>query len=110
MPTAKPTAIKLDGTQKQVFRDDVQYPNFYSNVFGIGSTPFDVSIVFAQVGKATQTEIEAVPVVKVTLSPEQVANLVKALTVTLTTYVEGNGLLRHGGALNFEGQTESKPS
>jgi hypothetical protein len=74
----------------------------YSNLMGISMTPFDIGILFGQIGKATATDIEGLVQAKVLLSAEQVQNLIVLLSIALKQYVEGNGPLRGGGALNEE--------
>lgn len=73
---------------------------YYSNVMGISMTPFDIGVIFAQIGRATPSELEGVVGAKVILAPEQVQNLIKLLTISLQKYVEANGTLRISGALN----------
>jgi hypothetical protein len=73
---------------------------YYSNLMGISMTPFDIGILFGQIGKATETDIEGLVLAKILMSPEQVQNLIKLLALSLEKYVEGNGQLRNGGALD----------
>jgi hypothetical protein len=74
---------------------DAEYPTVYSNFMGVGATPFDISIIFAEVsqdGKGLAT-----PRVKIIIAPEQAANLIQMLGDILPKYVAVNGKLRHGG-------------
>jgi hypothetical protein len=77
-------------------------PTFYSNVIGFTLSPFDITLSFGEIGASTLEELNAIPRVKVIVSPEQAANLTKLLTVALSAYVEGNGQLRTGGAVNID--------
>ncbi len=98
---AEKSQVKLPSGQAMIWKDR-DYPSVYANLMGIGMTPFDISVVFGEIGDTSPTEVTGIPKVKITLSPEQAANLVKLLAVTLTKYTEGNGLLRSAGAVNVE--------
>ena len=74
----------------------------YANIMALSMTPFDISVIFGQIGTATVSEVEAAAKVKVILSPEQAANLMKLLMVAVAKYTAGNGLLRTAGALDEE--------
>lgn len=74
--------------------------SFYSNLMGIAMTPFDIGIIFGQIGQATSTNVEGLMQAKILLSPEQVKNLIKLLSIALEKYVSVNGALRLGGDLN----------
>jgi len=89
-------------TGQSVNWNEAKQQVFYSNLLGLSMTPFDVGILFGQIGNATATEIEGHVQAKILLSPEQVQNLIKLLTIALSQYVENNGKLRDGGALNEE--------
>lgn len=82
---------------------EMEYPTVYANLMAFGMTPFDISLVFGEVGDTTPEEVTGIPRVKIILTPEQAANLVKILTVGLHAYVEGNGQLRLAGALDVDG-------
>jgi hypothetical protein len=75
---------------------------FYSNLMGLSLTPFDIGVIFGQIGNATATDIEGLVQAKILLSPEQAQNLIKLLSIALRRYVEGNGQLRTGGEINEE--------
>jgi len=92
---------RLPGGQTVVWKDEA-FPTVYSNLIGFSLTPFDISIMFGEVGEGTHTEIKGTPKVKVLLSPEQASNLMKLLGVAIKSYVEANGLLRAGGAVNID--------
>jgi hypothetical protein len=76
---------------------DIDYPAVYSNMMGIGATAFDISIIFGEVERAGKDEVVGIPRVKVTLSPEQAANLLIMVQAVLDGYVKGNGPLRESG-------------
>jgi hypothetical protein len=81
---------------------DSDHPSVYANIIGFSLTPFDLSFIFGEIGESTPSELTGIPRVKVIVSPEQAANLMKLLGVALNTYVSGNGQLRPGGAVNIE--------
>ena len=95
------TKPKLSSGQTVIWNEEKQAV-YYSNLMGISMTPFDLSILFGQIGIASETEIQGLVLAKVILSPEQVQNLIKLLSIALKQYIEGNGQLRSGGALNEE--------
>jgi hypothetical protein len=89
-------------TGQQVKWEAVPFPSVYANIMQLGLTSFDISFTFGEIGSATASEVQAVPKVKVILSPEQALNLSKLITASLETYTRHNGALRAGGALNIE--------
>jgi hypothetical protein len=78
------------------------FPSVYVNIMGFLLTPFDIGLLLGEVGESTATEVTGIPKVKVLLTPEQAANLMKLLSVALKTYVSNNGQLRTSGAVNLE--------
>lgn len=92
---------KLPGGQVVKWREQ-DYPTVYANIMGLGMTPFDISIIFGEIGDSTATEVIGIPRVKLLLSAEQAANLAKILGIGLKAFVDGNGPLRLAGALNVE--------
>lgn len=92
---------KLPGGQVMKWKDQ-EYPSVYANIMGLGLSPFDISLIFGEIGESTPTEVLATARVKVILSPEQASNLMKLLDAAITTYVQNNGQLRAGGAVNPE--------
>lgn len=72
----------------------------YANIMALSMTAFDISVTFGQIGNTSATDVEAAAKVKIMLSPEQAANLVKLLTIALTKYTARNGNLRTSGALD----------
>lgn len=81
---------------------ELDYPSVYANVIGIGLTPFDINLIFGEIGESTPTELSGIPKVKILLAPEQAANLMKLLSLVLETYREGNGQLRTAGAVDVD--------
>lgn len=79
-----------------------EHPVVYANVMGLGMTPFDIALVFGEIGDSTSTEVTGIPRVKILLAPEQAANLMQLLGLALKTFVENNGQLRTSGAVNLE--------
>ena len=69
---------------------------------GFALSPFDVTLIFGEIGEATPTEVVGIPKAKIILSPEQAANLIKLLQLGLSTYVQNNGQLRTAGAVDME--------
>ena len=67
---------------------------------GFAMSPFDISLIFGEIGESTPTEVTGIPKVRVILSPEQASNLLKLLEVAVETYVANNGQLRTSGAVN----------
>ncbi|MGP8258784.1 MAG: DUF3467 domain-containing protein [Acidobacteriaceae bacterium] len=80
---------------------DIEHPTVYSNIIGIGSTPYDIALMFGEVTSSTDTTVEGTPRVKVLLSPEQASNLAMMIKTVLENFVENNGPLRVKGAVNF---------
>lgn len=83
----------------------VDHPTVYSNFMGVGATQFDIAIIFAEVTGMDGPQALATPRVKVLLSPEQAANLIRMVGETLQVYVKHNGPLRRLGEIGPE--TES---
>lgn len=92
---------KLPSGQTVKWKDQ-EHPTVYANLMGFGMTPFDLSIIFGEVGDATPEHVTGIPRVKVLLTPEQASNLATLLGVALSTYVTNNGQLRTSGAVNVE--------
>lgn len=80
---------------------------YYSNLIGISMTPFDIGIIFGQIGKATGTDIEGLSLAKIILSPEQAQNLIKLLMISVTKYMQTSGELRAAGAVDEESFLEA---
>jgi Protein of unknown function (DUF3467) len=80
---------------------EIEYPTIYSNVIGIGATPYDLTVVFGLVDSATEDEVLAKPAVKVLMAPEQAANLVKILNEMLARFKEANGELRTAATVSI---------
>ena len=87
---------------KTVKWKDEQFPSVYANIMGIGLSPFDINIVFGEVGESTDTEVLCTPRVKILLVPEQAANLMKLVSVALEAYTKNNGQLRTSGAVDVD--------
>jgi hypothetical protein len=81
---------------------EVEVPTIYGNVIGVGSTPYDINIVIGEIEGATAAQVNAKPLVRLTLSPELTANLATLLAVVLDGYVSGNGPLRSTALSNTE--------
>jgi hypothetical protein len=81
---------------------DHEFPSVYANIMGFSLSPFDITLIFGEIGEATPTEVVGIPRVKIILSPEQGANLIKLLEIGLATYVQNNGQLRSAGAVDME--------
>jgi hypothetical protein len=105
MATAKKeTTSKPPSGMKQVQGiGDGEYSSLYSNYMGVGATPFDVSIIFAEVDQRGAS-VEATPRIKVMMAPEQAANLVMMLTQALQQFVAQNGPLRVSGKIDTPNQ------
>lgn len=101
---AEKPQTKLPSGQVMKWKE-VEYPSVYANIMGFTMSPFDIALILGEIGESTPTEVSATPRVKLLLSPEQAANLMKLLSVALTTYVQNNGQLRPGGAVNLEDVT-----
>ena len=69
---------------------------------GFALSPFDITLIFGEIGDATPTEVVGIPKARVILSPEQAANLIKLLDLGLATYVQNNGQLRTSGAVDTD--------
>lgn len=82
--------------------NEQEFPSVYANIMGLGMTPFDISLIFGEIGDSTPTEVTAKPRARVILSPEQVANLIKLLDFALSNYIQHNGQLRSGGAVDMD--------
>jgi len=79
-----------------------EFPSVYANIMGFGLSPFDITLIFGEIGETTPTEVVGIPKAKIILSPEQAANLIKLLQLGLSTYVQNNGQLRTAGAVDME--------
>jgi hypothetical protein len=75
-------------------------PTVYSNMIGIGMTPFDINLIFGEVVESDGNTVTGVPRVKILLTPEQALNLQKLLSVTVDAYIKSNGPLRTAGAVD----------
>lgn len=95
------TQVKLPSGQVAKWRDQ-EFPTVYANMMGIAMTSFDIGIVLGEVHEATPSLVTGTPRVKVLLTPEQASNLAKLLSVALESYVEANGRIRTGGAVNVD--------
>lgn len=91
---------KLPSGQVMKWKEQ-EFPTVYANIMGLGMTPFDMALVFGEVGDSTATEVTGIPKVKILLSPEQASNLMQLLGVALKKFVENNGQLRTAGAVNI---------
>jgi hypothetical protein len=98
--TEKPQP-KLPSGQVMKWKEQ-DYPSVYANIMGFAMSPFDISLIFGELGESSLTEVTGIPKVKVIVTPEQASNLMKLLGVTLTAYIENNGQLRTTGAVNVE--------
>jgi len=92
---------KLSSGQVVKWKDQ-DFPSTYANIMGLGMTPFDISLLFGEIGDSTPTEVTGIPKAKIILSPEQAANLVRLIGLALSTYVQNNGKLRNAGAIDME--------
>jgi Protein of unknown function (DUF3467) len=79
-----------------------EHPTVYANIMGFSLSPFDIGILFGELGESTPTLVNGIPNVKVVVSPEQAANLAKLLNVAIAAYVENYGPLRTAGAINLD--------
>jgi hypothetical protein len=91
--------VKLPSGQMMKWREQ-EFPTFYANLMGFAMSPFDISLLFGEIGDSTPTEVTGIPKVRIILSPEQASNLMKLLGVAIETYVANNGQLRTSGAVN----------
>jgi hypothetical protein len=92
---------KLPSGQKARFKD-VEHPTVYSNMMGVGMTPFDITVTFAEVEKGTPEEVIGIPRVKVLLAPEQANNLLIMLKAVIDQYTAANGALRESGRVSVQ--------
>jgi Protein of unknown function (DUF3467) len=92
---------KLPSGQSVTWKDP-DFPAVYANIMGFGMSPFDITLIFGEISDATITNVTATPRAKVILAPEQAANLVKLLSLALSSYVASNGQLRTSGAVDME--------
>jgi hypothetical protein len=100
-------AKTLKPAVKQISRfKEIEHPSIYSNFMGVTASPFDISIIFGEVEQATAAEVVGIPRVKVTIAPEQAANLIQMLSSLLQKYVEGNGALRQSSKVTAEAMAE----
>jgi hypothetical protein len=110
------TEPKLPSGQVAKWKDQ-ECPTVYANMMGLALTSFDIAVVLGEVGDVTPDVVTGIPRVKVLLSPEQASNLAKLLNAALGQYIETNGQLRAGGAVNLDdfkkhlaaNKTASKP-
>ncbi len=91
---------KLPGG-KTVRWQEIDYPTVYCNIMGLGMTPFDIAVTLGEVGEASPDEVTGIPRVKVLLSPEQAFNLQALLGLAISKYIQANGGLRSGGAVDL---------
>ncbi len=94
--TEKP---KLPSGQTIEWRDE-NVTSHYSNLMALSMTPFDITIIFGEVGKASPESVEGIGRARIILSPEQASNLRKLLGIALDNYVVNNGELRPSGAVD----------
>ena len=92
---------KLPSGQTVIWREDAQV-TVYANLMALSMTPFDISVIFGEVGKATTEEVDGITRARVILSPEQASNLMNLLSVAVEKYIQNNGPLRVSGAVNVE--------
>ena len=85
---------------------ELEHPTVYSNMIGVGMTPFDINLIFGEVVESDGNTVTGAPRVKILLSPEQVANLQKLLSVTMNAYTKANGPIRTAGAVEIAELTE----
>jgi hypothetical protein len=71
-----------------------QHPTVYSNLLGIGITPYDIAIIFGEIANITEGEVVGNPKVRIYLAPEQVGNLIRMLEESLKMYTTNAGPLR----------------
>lgn len=79
---------------------DKEYLSVYANIMAFSMSQFDISLIFGQIENGSPSELIASPQVKVTLAPEQAANLVRILNVAIETYTNSSGALRTAGAVD----------
>jgi hypothetical protein len=95
------SGLKLGSGQIARFKE-VDHPTVYSNMLGVGATPYDIAVTFAEVERGSPEEVVGIPRVKVLLTPEQANNLVIMLRTILEQYTATNGPLRNAGRVNSE--------
>lgn len=88
--------------QTTIWTDGSNPPTFYANVIGVGSTPYDVTLLLGEMQNATETQITATPRAKIILTPELAANLGRLLDAIVLAYIDGNGPLRAAGQSSVE--------
>jgi hypothetical protein len=77
-----------------------EHSSIYSNMIGVGMSPFDIHLLFGEVVDADAETVTGVPRVKILLSPEQAFNLQKLLSVAIDVFTKSNGPLRTAGAVD----------
>jgi len=77
-------------------------PTVYANILAFGMSPFDISLMFGELGDSDGTNVTAHGRVKILLSPEQAANLIKLATAALNVYTKTNGAIRTSGAVDVD--------
>ena len=92
---------KLPSGQTVTWRED-GIVTVYANLMALSMTPFDISVILGEVGKATIEEVEGIARARIILSPEQASNLTKLLSLAVEKYIQNNGPLRVSGAVNEE--------
>jgi hypothetical protein len=85
--------IEKKANQVVVWRD-VPHALLYANIMQGSFTPYDVSIVFGQVDSSIDSEVQATPFARVTLTPEQASALVQVVQRALDQYTKQFGSLR----------------
>lgn len=89
-----------DAVTRSMKWKEQEHPTVYSNMIGIGMTPFDINLIFGEVVDSDKETVTGSPRVKILLSPEQAANLQKLLSVTMDAYTKANGPIRSAGAVD----------
>ncbi len=85
---------------------EIEFPVVYANMMGIGMTPFDINVIFGEVVESDEKTITGKPLVKILLTPEQAANLIKLVSIALESYTNANGALRTSGTVDVKEMTE----
>ena len=75
---------------------------YYSNLMAFSMTPFDITVIFGEVGQANENEVQGIGKARIILSPEQAMNLHKLVGAAVMRYVEVNGPLRTAGAVDLD--------
>jgi hypothetical protein len=96
--TSKPTLP----TGQVVTWNDEKTSTYYSNLMAFSMTPFDITVIFGEVGQATENEVQGIGKARIILSPEQALNLHKLIGAAVKKYVAVNGPLRTAGAVDLE--------